>query len=115
MKLTTFALNRTRVVGLVLMGMVAMGLLAYADMSRNDMPPYTIRFAAIVTTFPGAGPERVESLVTDPIEKIAQEVPEVKSISSESRTGLSVVSVELREDVAKKDLQAVWDRHLERW
>tara|TARA_R110002096_G_scaffold436100_1_gene667713 strand:- start:78948 stop:82001 length:3054 start_codon:yes stop_codon:yes gene_type:complete len=110
MKLTTFALNRTRVVGLVLMGMVAMGLLAYADMSRNDMPPYTIRFAAIVTTFPGAGPERVESLVTDPIEKIAQEVPEVKSISSESRTGLSVVSVELREDVAKKDLQAVWDR-----
>jgi len=62
------------------------------------MPPYTIRVASIVTSFPGAGPERIEELVTDKIEKVVQELPELKEVTSTSRTGLSVVQVELRMD-----------------
>ncbi len=74
------------------------------------MPPYTVRVASIVSSLPGASPERVEDLVTDKIEKIAQELPELKQVTSTSRTGLSVVQVELRMEVKPDDLQAVWDR-----
>jgi len=74
------------------------------------MPPYTVRVASIVTQFPGASPERVEQLVTDKIEKIAQELPELKEVTSTSRTGLSVVSVELKFEVTPEELQGVWDR-----
>ena len=59
---------------------------------------------------PGASPERVELLVTDKIEKVAQELPELKEVNSTSRTGLSVVSVILKDEVAPNDLQSVWDR-----
>ena len=79
-------------------------------MPRDSMPPYTIRVASVVTSFPGAGPERVEALITSKIEEVAQELPELKTVASESRTGLSVVSVELKQEVPPEELQAVWDR-----
>ena len=79
-------------------------------MPRDSMPPYTIRVASVVTSFPGAGPERVEALITSKIEEVAQELPELKTVASESRTGLSVVSVELKQEVSPDELQAVWDR-----
>ena len=82
----------------------------YQSLSRNSMPPYTVRVASVVTSFPGASPERVELLVTDKIEKVAQELPELKLVKSTSRTGLSVVSVELSMEVAPEELQQVWDR-----
>ena len=64
----------------------------------------------MVTRFPGAGPERIEALITSKIEEVAQELPELKTVTSESRTGLSVVSVELKQDVPPDELQTVWDR-----
>ena len=79
-------------------------------MPRDSMPPYTIRVASVVTSFPGAGPERVEALITSKIEEVAQELPELKTVTSESRTGLSVVSVALKQEVPSEELQAVWDR-----
>ncbi len=110
MNLTSLALGRTRFVAVVLLGLALMGLSAYENMPREDMPPYTIRFASIVTEFRGASPMRVESLVTEPLEEVVQEIPEVKSIESESRTGLSVITVEIRQDVPKQKLQGIWDR-----
>ena len=92
------------------MVILVMGLIGYQSLSRDSMPPYTIRVATVVTNFPGAGPERIESLITSKIEEVAQELPELDNVTSESRTGLSVVSVSLKDEVNKKDLQPVWDR-----
>ncbi len=82
----------------------------YQSLPRDSMPPYTIRVASVVSVFPGASPKRVEELVTDKIEKVAQELPELKLVKSTSRTGLSVVQVELRMEVKPQELQPVWDR-----
>ena len=95
---------------MVLLVILGMGLVAYNSLSRDAMPPYTIRVCSIVTNFPGASPERVEELITDKIEKLAQEIPELKTVKSESRTGLSVVNVELTPDIKKDQLQPIWDK-----
>lgn len=110
MNLTQFSIERNRVVLSILAVVMVMGLMFYQTLSRNSMPPYTIRVATVVSSFPGASPERVEELVTDKIEKIAQELPELKKVTSTSRTGLSVVNVELKMEVAPEELQTVWDR-----
>ncbi len=110
MNLTSSSIKYNRVAYMVLLVIVIMGALAYNKLSRDSMPPYTIRAASIVTVFPGAGPERVESLISDKIEKVAQEIPEVKTITSESRTGLSVVTVSLTDDIPQADLRPIWDR-----
>ena len=110
MNLTRIALENNRVTIVVLLVVALLGLFGYRTMPRDSMPPYTVRVASVVTSFPGAGPERVEALITSKIEEAAQELPELKTVASESRTGLSIVSVELKQEVAPEELQAVWDR-----
>ena len=110
MNLTQIAIENNRVTIVVLLVVALLGLVGYRTMPRDSMPPYTLRFASVVASFPGAGPERVEALITSKIEEVAQELPELKAVASESRTGLSVVSVELKQEVPPDELQAVWDR-----
>lgn len=110
MNLTKFSLENTRVTMMVLIVILIMGISSYSNLSRDSMPPFTIRVATIVTQFPGASPERVEQLITKQIEEITQELPELDDVTSESRTGLSIVTVSLKPDIKKKDLQVVWDR-----
>lgn len=110
MNITKISIENNRVTLLLVVIITILGLLAYNELSRDAMPPFTIRSCQVITQFPGASPDRVESLVTDKIEKVVQEIPELKSVSSESRTGLSIVKVKLQDNVSQNDLQAVWDK-----
>lgn len=110
MNLTKFAIEKSRITFTLLAVVVIMGLTLYKSLPRDSMPPYTVRVATIISSFPGASPERVELLVTDKIEKKAQEIPEVKEINSTSRTGLSIVSVTLKDKVKPDELQSIWDK-----
>jgi multidrug efflux pump subunit AcrB len=110
MNLASFSINRNRITFTVLSTIILLGIVMYKSLPRDSMPPYTVRVATIVSSFPGSSPERVEQLVTDKVEKVVQELPELKEVSSTSRSGLSVVSVELKEQVEPQDLQPVWDR-----
>ncbi|WP_420573844.1 efflux RND transporter permease subunit [Kordia sp.] len=110
MNLAKFSIEKNRITIMVLLTIILMGVVMYSGLSRDSMPPFTIRVASVVSVFPGASPERVEQLVSDKIEKLAQELPELKEVTSTSRTGLSVVAVTLKDEVAEEKLQAVWDR-----
>ena len=107
MRLTSFAIKNNRITYSLLVIILFMGILTFTQMPRDDMPPFKIRFASIVCIFPGASPERVEMLVTDKIEKVVQEIPEVDYIESESRTGVSIVVVALKENVT--ELRPIFD------
>jgi len=110
MNITKIAINSNRVTYVVLLLIIVMGIIGYKSLSRDSMPPYTIRTATVVTNFLGAGPDRIESLVSDKIEEVVQEIPEVDYVESESRTGISIVTVTLKENVLESELQPIWDR-----
>ncbi|MDY8137959.1 efflux RND transporter permease subunit [Aquimarina sp. 2201CG5-10] len=110
MNLAKFSIEKNRITFMVLATIIILGISMYFGLSRDSMPPFTIRVASVISTFPGASPERVEKLVTDKIEKVVQELPELKEVNSTSRTGLSVVSVTLKDEVPEGKMQAVWDR-----
>ena len=110
MNLAKFSIENNRITFLLIAIIVLLGVSSYQSLPRDSMPPYTVRVAQVITSFPGASPERVEQLVTDKIEKTAQELPELKEVSSTSRTGLSIVAVTLKDEVVEEDLQDVWDR-----
>lgn len=109
MNITEIAIKKNRITFALIAIVIIMGITSYAGLSRDSMPPYTVRVATIVSRFPGANPERVELLVSKNIEETVQELPEVKDITSQSRTGLSVVTVTLKDEVAPDALQTVWD------
>jgi len=95
--LTAAAIAKNRitltVVGLVILA----GISAYNQLPKAQDPGFIIRTVVITTRFPGASPERVELLVTDKIEKKIQEMPEIDSITSESRTGISIIYANFKE------------------
>jgi len=106
MSLTEFALKRNRLTLVLLFVIVLGGIFAYLSLPRSEDPDFTIRTALVMTYFPGASPERVEQLVTDKIEQKIQELPELDHVTSESRTGVSLVYVEIKEKY--KDMRPIW-------
>lgn len=109
MNFTSITLNNTRTSIIIFLIVAIVGVVNYFNFERDSMPPYTIRIATVVTQYPGASPQQVEELVTDPLEEVIREMAEIKTIESESRDGLSVITVELLVKVSEKQLQPVWE------
>jgi multidrug efflux pump subunit AcrB len=95
--LTAAAIDRNRVTLSIVMLVVIAGIFAFQSLPKAQDPGFIVRTAVITTRFPGASPERVELLVTDKIEKKIQEMPEIDSITSESRTGISLIYANFKE------------------
>ncbi len=107
MDLTRFAIDKRRIFIAVLMACLLSGAYTYFGMSRSEDPGFIIRTALVQTAFPGAGPERVEMLVTDKLEKVIQEIPELDFVSSQSKAGLSLIFVNVREEYT--NMRPIWD------
>ncbi len=110
MNLTEFSINRSRISISIFVLLAVLGMTMYFSLPQDSMPPYTVRAATVVAQFPGASPERVENLVSRKIEEKIQEIPELKELSSQSRSGLSVVTIILKDEVPPNELQSIWDR-----
>ncbi|MEJ6394248.1 efflux RND transporter permease subunit [Gymnodinialimonas sp. 2305UL16-5] len=106
--MVTLPFRQPRLVALILMVLISAGLSAFLSIGRQEDPTITNLFATVTTTFPGADPARVEALVTAEIEEELREIAEVDTITSVSRTGVSVVSVELLETLDETTIEQVW-------
>ncbi|TMP41524.1 AcrB/AcrD/AcrF family protein [Pseudoalteromonas citrea] len=107
MNITRLALENNRTAWVVFAALLLFGLSAFNNMPKDYDPGFIIRTAQVVTHFPGASPQRVEELVTDQIEKVAQQIPELDFVTSTSKTGVSIVSVNIKESY--KDMRPIWD------
>ena len=107
MNYTEYAFSKKQLTVLTIVLFVLAGLMTYFTMPRAENPLYTVRTARVVTYWPGASPERVEMLVTDKLEKRIQEIPELDYIKSESKTGVSVVTVYILDQY--KNMRPIWD------
>lgn len=107
MNITKLAITNNRTSIVLLIVILLSGISAYNSMPKDYDPGFIIRTAQVITYFPGASPARVESLVSDKIEKAIQEIPELDYVKSESRTGISIVSANIKERYKK--MRPIWD------
>ncbi len=84
------------------------GWSAYSSLPRLEDPVISNRAAQIKTFFPGATAARVEALISEPLEQRLKEISAIKHIDSTSRTGISVVAVELVDGVDEESNDAVF-------
>ena len=82
----------------LLIAVVLWGFYGYMKMPKRKDPEIPVRIAVALTPWPGASAEKIEDLVTRKLESRIAENAKVKKIESISRTGLSVIYVELVED-----------------
>ena len=106
MKLTEYFIKHSRITLAFILAIIFAGIFTYVKMPRAQDPGFTMRTAVVTAIFPGANPERVENLVTDKIEKVIKEMPEIKSIKSQSREGFVIVYVEVRAEYS--NMRPIW-------
>ncbi|MEF3696039.1 efflux RND transporter permease subunit [Desulfolutivibrio sp.] len=75
------------------------GYFGLTGMPQRKDPYLAVRVAMVLCPWPGIDAERVELQVTRRLERSIAENTHVKRIQSTSRTGLSVITVELTEDI----------------
>lgn len=85
---------------------VFLGIFNIATMKQRENPEIDLTVAVVKTIYPGASPEKVEQLVTRPLEDKIKEMSDISVISSTSSANVSVIQVEVKADT---DIQRAWD------
>ncbi|MCC4832546.1 efflux RND transporter permease subunit [Shewanella sp. 10N.7] len=85
------------------------GLMAFTGLGQLEDPPFTIKDAVVVTLYPGATSTEVEEEVTYPIEKAIQALPYVDYIRSLSTSGMSQITVTMKNIYGPEELPQIWD------
>ncbi|MEZ9979624.1 efflux RND transporter permease subunit [Vibrio cyclitrophicus] len=101
-------ISNTRLLILMTALLMVSGISAFMTLPRAEDPVIINRYANITTSFPGASAERVETLVTEVIENKLRELSEVKLVSSTSRPGVSIVTLELNDTIT--ETEPVWSQ-----
>ncbi len=89
--------------------LVAAGIASFFQLGQLEDPEFTVKTGAITTVYPGASAEQVELEVTDRIETALQEMTELKNVYSNSRPGLSIIKVDIKNEYWADRLPQVWD------
>jgi multidrug efflux pump subunit AcrB len=103
MRIWAFAVRQWQFTSVVFLLLVALGAFALSAIPRQEDPTFPIPLTTIVVVYPGADPEDVERLATDPIEDAIAEIEDVKEIRSSSESGLAVIRVEFEWSVDADD------------
>ena len=109
MSLPRLALEKKAITYFLTLLITIGGLSSFFKLGWLEDPEFTVKTAAIITTYPGASAEEVELEVTDRIELKLQEMQEIKNIYSESRPGLSIIKVDIKNAIWSDKLPQVWD------
>lgn len=93
---------------LTLLLVITWGLSSLLTLPRLEDPEIVQRNSTITTFLPGASPDRVEALITEKIETELQELEEISAITSTSSSGISVINVEIKDEI--RDIDPVWSK-----
>ncbi|MEM6707931.1 MAG: efflux RND transporter permease subunit [Pseudomonadota bacterium] len=100
--------SNPRLTAMLVLMVAALGATAYGTLARQEDPTLTERFGFIATFLPGATAERVEALVSEPIETALREIPEIKELKSKSRAGYSLIDIDLYDNVPADRVDVHW-------
>ena len=82
----------TVLVGVILA--IVLGVVSFTKTTTDLLPNISLPYVIVVTTYPGASPETVESVVTQPVEAGMATVSNIESIQSVSSDSYSMVILE---------------------
>ncbi|MFQ5701324.1 MAG: efflux RND transporter permease subunit [Acidobacteriota bacterium] len=94
MKLIDFSTRRPVSVFIFAVAVVIFGLISFGQLATDLLPDITYPSLTVRTTYDGAAPLEVESLITRPVENAVGVVNNVVRVTSSSRAGVSEVTLE---------------------
>ena len=109
MTLSEYSLRNAKVIWFFLFILLAGGAAGFATLGKKEDSVFVIKSASLVCSYPGAAPQEVELLITEPIEREVQAMRNIYKVTSESSYGLSKILVELDPATSARDIPQLWD------
>jgi len=106
-------LTNIRITILIILTIILGGIFGLVNLPRRINPEVKIPIVFVSTVLPGASPQDVEELVTEPVENAVRSVQGIESISSTSLENISTIVIEFNSRIdrekAKNDVQSSVD------
>ena len=109
MNIPKYSFENQKIIYFFLAVMLIGGIYSFFKLPKKEDSPFVIKQAVLVTQYPGATPQEVEKLVTEPIEREIQAMSDVFQIKSESYFGMSKISIELQPTLSPDYMPVKWD------
>lgn len=94
MSLPQFSIQRPVTVYMFFAAVLLFGFISVRLLSQELFPPVTYPKLSVITHYANAAPEEIEQLITKPIEEAVGSTPGLRSATSISREGVSLVVAE---------------------
>lgn len=94
-----FSVKKPLTVFVAVIAVLVLGLVAFTRMTPDLLPNMDFPYVIIVTTYPGASPEKVETEISKPMEQAMSTLEHIQQVSSTSSENASMVMLEFQEKV----------------
>lgn len=94
MKIYETAVKKPVGTALIFIGIVLIGIMFYRQLPVDLLPEIDMSMVSVMTAYPGAGAEDVETNVTRPLEDALNSTENIKTVSSTSKDNISVIMLE---------------------
>ena len=96
--MTKYCVKKPFTIFVAVIAVMVIGVVSLLHMKTDLLPDMSLPYLLIITTEPGASPEKVENDVTQPMERALGSVTGVENITSVSAENYSMITLEFVED-----------------
>ena len=96
--MTKYCVKKPFTIFVAVIAVMVIGVVSLLRMKTDLLPDMSLPYLMVITTEPGASPEKVESDVTQPMERALGTVTGVENITSVSAENYSMITLEFVED-----------------
>ena len=86
-----FSVKKPMTVFVIVVVIIALGIVSTLNMTPDLLPSIDLPYVVVMTAYPGATPEEVETSVTKPLEQSLATLENIKSIQSISNANYSLI------------------------
>lgn len=96
--MSKFSVKKPFIVLVAVIMVLVLGIVSFTKMSTDFLPHMNLPYMMVITTYPGASPEKVQKDVTELVESGTGTVNGVKNVKSQSMENASLVTLEFEDD-----------------
>lgn len=103
MSISSLSIKKPVLAGVFSLLLVILGIVGWKQLGVREFPLTEPPVISVITFYPGASPDVIASKLTRPMEESIAEAGGIRTISSESREQVSVISVEFNRETDIED------------
>ncbi len=96
--ISRFSVRKPLTIFVTVLMIIILGFVSFSNMTPDLLPSINLPYAVVVTAYPGATPEEVESTITRPLEQSMASLENIDIITSQSSDSVSQIVLQFHDE-----------------